>query len=347
MYLSLNCEVQAFCIKDFPLYKGAELLYNKGSVLLNVVVGGNDDTQSFFNERRVIKLKNIYLYLALLSIFLLAACTNGSDDETQMTNTNNEDIRIISLMPSNTEIIAELGMKESLAGITTADNFPETLNENLMRLDTFALDEESMMALNPTHIVSHEANHDANKNIIDRVAETTGADVLIVDDAERIDEIYGTITDIGVFIGKENQAEELNASLQLDVENIQNEYAKRDEQDKALILVSTTPDIYIAGNGTFIDDFFKTLNIGNAFEDVNGYPAITSEDLIAREPGTVISTLGTSSEELTNELNNISGLAGAPITREENQCTPNPDTVSRPGPRFTEGLAAIAECVYE
>ena len=292
-------------------------------------------------------MKNIYIYLSLFSVLLLAACNNASDDQIQMTNTNSEDIRIISLMPSNTEIIAELGMEESLAGITTADNFPEDLNENITRLDTFALDEESMMALNPTHIVSHEANHDANKNIIDRVASNTGAETLIVDDAAKINEIYGTITDIGAFIGKEEQAEELNASLQQDVENIQYEYADRDEQDKALVLVSTTPDIYIAGNNTFIDDFLKTLNIGNVFEDVNGYPAITSEDLIAREPGTVISTLGISGEELTNALNNISGLEGAPITREENQCTPNPDTVSRPGPRFTEGLAAIAECVYE
>jgi iron complex transport system substrate-binding protein len=288
-------------------------------------------------------LKNIYIYLSLFSVLLFAAC----DNETQITNTNNEDIRIISLMPSNTEIIAELGMEDSLTGITTADNFPEDLNENLTRLDTFALDEESMMALNPTHIVSHQANHDANKNIIDRVASNTGAATLIVDDAGNIDEIYSTITDIGVFIGKEEQATVLNASLQQDVENIQREYGNRERQDKALILVSTTPDIYIAGNGTFIDDFLKTLNIGNVFEDVNGYPAITSEDLIAREPETVISTLGVSNEELTNEMNNISGLEGAPITREENQCTPNPDTVSRPGPRFTEGLAAIAECVYE
>lgn len=288
-------------------------------------------------------MKNIYIYLSLISVLLFAAC----DNETQITNTNNEDIRIISLMPSNTEIIAELGMEESLAGITTADNFPEDLNKNITRLDTFALDEESMMALNPTHIVSHQANHDANKNIIDRVASNTGAATLIVDDAGNIDEIYSTITDIGVFIGKEEQATVLNASLQQDVENIQREYGNRERQDKALILVSTTPDIYIAGNGTFIDDFLKTLNIGNVFEDVNGYPAITSEDLIAREPETVISTLGVSNEELTNELNNISGLEGAPITREENQCTPNPDTVSRPGPRFTEGLAAIAECVYE
>lgn len=288
-------------------------------------------------------MKNIYIYLSLFSVLLFAAC----DNETQITNANNEDIRIISLMPSNTEIIADLGMEDSLTGITTADNFPEDLNENLTRLDTFALDEESMMALNPTHIVSHQANHDANKNIIDRVASNTGAATLIVDDAGNIDEIYSTITDIGVFIGKEEQATVLNASLQQDVENIQREYGNRERQDKALILVSTTPDIYIAGNGTFIDDFLKTLNIGNVFEDVNGYPAITSEDLIAREPETVISTLGVSNEELTNELNNISGLEGAPITREENQCTPNPDTVSRPGPRFTEGLAAIAECVYE
>lgn len=292
-------------------------------------------------------MRNIYLYLALLSILLLAACNNGSDNEKQMTNTNNEDMRIISLMPSNTEIITELGATDNLVGITTADDYPEDLKENLTRLDTFALDEEAMTALDPTHIISHASNYDANADIITRTAESTGAEVLVVDDAQEIDKIYDTITDVGTFISKEGEAEELNTLLQQEVEEIHNQYSGEKADDKVFILISTAPDIYTAGEDTFIDDFLDTLNIGNAFEDVAGYPAVTSEDVIAREPEIVLSTLGISNEELTHALDDISGLEGAAITEEENQCTPDPNLISRPGPRFTEGLTAIAECVYE
>ena len=285
------------------------------------------------------------LCILLVSIFLLTACGNENGEQVQMPD--GEEMRIISLMPSNTEIVAELGEKDSLVGITTVDDYPEDLGEDLTRLDTFALDEEAMTALNPTHIISHASGHDANEDIITRTAESTGAEVLVVDDAQGIDEIYGTITDVGSFIEREETAEELNASLQQEVEEIHNQYGGEKAEDKVLILISTAPDIYTAGEDTFIDDFLDTLNIDNAFEDVTGYPAVTSEDVIAREPEIVLSTLGISNEELTHALDEISGLAGAEITEKENQCTPDPNLISRPGPRFIEGLTAIAECVYE
>lgn len=290
-------------------------------------------------------MKTAYIYISLLTIVLLAAC--GAETNDQAAVTEDEEMRIISLMPSNTEIISELGAKENLTAVTVSDNYPEDLSEDLTRLDSLALDEEAMMALEPSHIVSHASGHDANKDIIDRVASSTGAEVLVVDDAQKIEEIYSTITNIGEFIGKADEAERLNTELQETVGSIQAEYETKAAKGDALLLISTAPDIYIAGNDTFMDDFLHTLNINNTFDDLNGFPAITSEDLISRAPNTVISSLGISNDELTNELNNIAGLQGAPITSEENQCTPNPDIISRPGPRFTEGLAAIAACVYE
>lgn len=290
-------------------------------------------------------MKQLHTYLILLSVLLLAAC--ASNGGTSVETSKESDMRIISLMPSNTEILIELGLEAQLVAVTTVDDYPENLNEDLTRLDTFALDEESMMVLNPTHIVSHASGHDANQGIINRVAASTGADILIVEDAQNIDAIYDTITDVGQFIGEADKAENLNASLQEETEEIQSHYSTQAVEDKALILISTTPDIYIAGNNTFINDFLNTLNIENVFSDVKGYPAITAEDLIARDPGKVISTIGIDNESLTAELENVSGLGDAMITQKENQCTPDPNLISRPGPRFTDGLTAIAECIYE
>src|SRR5699024_12778381 len=97
------------------------------------------------------------------------------------------------------------------------------------------------------------------------------------------------------------------------------------------------PDIYTAGEDTFIDDFLDTLNIDNAFEDVTGYPAVTSEDVIAREPEIVLSTLGISNEELTHALDEISGLEGEAITEKEKLCTQDLHMISCTGPCCIEG----------
>lgn len=281
------------------------------------------------------------LLLSLLTV-ILSACSDESDSQTTDSNMN-----IISLMPSNTEIVAEIGSKDELVGITTVDTYPEDLSEDLTRLDSFDLDEEAMMALEPTHIISHASNHDMNQDIIDRVALNTGAEVLVVDDAQSIDAIFETINSVGDFIDKISEAESLNSELKEELSLIEEEYSGQQSDDSVLLLVSTTPDIYVAADNTFIDDFLETLEIENAFDDVEGYPAITSEEIIAREPTKVISTSGQDAETLANEISSISGLSNSEIADENNQCVPNPDTISRPGPRFIDGLEEIAQCIYE
>src|SRR5699024_12769358 len=163
-------------------------------------------------------MKTAYIYISLLTIVLLAAC--GAETNDQAAVTEDEEMLIISLMPSNTEIISELGAKENLTAVTVSDNYPEDLSEDLTRLDSFALNEEAMMALEPSHIVSHASGHDANKDIIDRVASSTGAEVLVVDDAQKIEEMYSTITNIGESICKADKEERMNTELQGTESNI-------------------------------------------------------------------------------------------------------------------------------
>ena len=297
--------------------------------------------------KEMVIIDRIHAHTKLLLLTLITIVMTACSNESTVDQSSNDDMNIISLIPSNTEIIAALSSTDDLVGITTVDTYPEDLPEDLTRLDTFDLDEEAMMALEPTHIISHASNHDANKDIIDRVADSTGAEVLIVDDAQSIDAIYDTITQVGAFIDKPSEAENLNTELQQALTDLKAAYEDQQTDDSVLLLVSVIPDIYVAGDNTFIDDFLETLEVENAFDDVEGYPSVTAEELIAREPTKVISTSGQDNDTLAEEISSISGLNTTEIADERNQCIPNPDTISRPGPRFVEGLEEVAQCIYE
>lgn len=286
---------------------------------------------------------NTYVMLLVLSILLLSSCSN----EEKQVEHSSDDKRIISLMPSNTEIISALGEEGSLVGVTTVDNYPESLSDDLTRLDSFELDEEAMLALNPSHIVIHESNQAAISHVVNRVAESTNADVLVVDDATNIEEIYETIDQIGQFLDREQEAKEVNEKLQNQVTEVIREYEDETIDGDVLLLVSTNPDIYVAGADTFIDDVLTSLNVRNAFSDVEGYPTVTSEELVKRDISKVVSISGEAPEVLSESLSNIAGLEDSAITNEKNQCVPDADVISRPGPRISEGLKEIAECVYE
>lgn len=260
---------------------------------------------------------NTYVMLLVLSILLLSSCSN----EEKQVEHSSDDKRIISLMPSNTEIISTLGEEDSLVGVTTVDNYPESLSDDLTRLDSFELDEEAMLALNPSHIVIHESNQAAISHVVNRVAESTNADVLVVDDATNIEEIYETIDQIGQFLDREQEAKEVNEKLQNQVTEVIREYEDETIDGDVLLLVSTNPDIYVAGADTFIDDVLTSLNVRNAFSDVEGYPTVTSEELVKRDISKVVSISGEAPEVLSESLSNIAGLEDSAISNEKiNAC---------------------------
>ena len=102
-------------------------------------------------------MKKVYglLFSLLLAIGILVGCGTGGETKTQDTNqetrteqtektgfpvtvkdSSDEDVviekkpeRIVSLMPSNTEIAYELGLGDEIVGVTDNDTYPEAVNE--------------------------------------------------------------------------------------------------------------------------------------------------------------------------------------------------------------------------
>ena len=282
------------------------------------------------------RMKGILMIAALL---LMAACSPAEEGE---------GTRIVSLMPSNTEIIAELGLEDGLVGVTTEDDYPESVADDgdLSRLDTFELDEEQLIGLDPTHIIAHEASAGMHRELLDRVAETTGAEVLTVEEARDIEGIYESIRQIGSFFSVEEDAEDVISGIARDLGDLKGQYSA-EETRRAFIHISDQPEIYTAGGGTFMDDALSWINVGNAFDDMEGYPAVSAEDIVERNPDVLVSVMGLDDEALGRSVSDTPGLQDMAISDPGNQCNIDPDLLTRPGPRIAEGLRQTAECVYE
>ncbi|HIW13372.1 MAG TPA: ABC transporter substrate-binding protein [Candidatus Salinicoccus stercoripullorum] len=282
------------------------------------------------------RMKGILMFAAVL---LMAACSPSEEGGGP---------RIVSLMPSNTEIISELGFEDELVGVTTEDDYPESVadDEELLRMDTFELDEEQLIGLEPTHIVAHESSDGMHREMLDRVAETTGAEVLTVEEARDIDEIYESIRQIGAFFSAEEDAEDVISGIARELGDLKGQYSDEDTRS-AFIHISDQPEIYTAGSGTFIDDALAWIDVGNAFDDMEGYPAVSAEDIVERDPDILVSVMGLSDEALSQSVSDTPGLQDMAVSDPENQCNINPDLLTRPGPRIAEGLGQTAECVYE
>ena len=93
--------------------------------------------------------------------------------------------RIVSLMPSNTELLFALGAGKQVVGVTDQDDYPEEV-KNLPKVSAFQINAEQVVALKPDLVVASSGNE---KEVLDQLKKM-GIPVLVAD-PQSTKEIYG------------------------------------------------------------------------------------------------------------------------------------------------------------
>lgn len=85
------------------------------------------------------------IYLIFVAMIILSGCQSGQsnhDNDTKQESTDKKEYkRIVSLIPSNTEILYGLGLGNRVVGVSTVDDYPKDV-KNKKQFDAFKLDTE-------------------------------------------------------------------------------------------------------------------------------------------------------------------------------------------------------------
>lgn len=273
--------------------------------------------------------------LIILGGFVLSA-TAYADEK--------EDMRIVSLTPSNTEILYELELLDYVVGVTTVDTYPEELEAmDIVRFDSMNLDVEELLRLKPTHILTHEINISTSEDILEQVSNTIDVEILVVEDSKEMDDIADSILEIGEFLEVGDAAEEMAEEFLEQVDA----FASEDElNEEVMVFVSLQPEIYTVGDETFISAALEVLGLENSFDDTEGYPSVSKEDILVKNPDFAINITGMDEEEFEAAILDLN-LSSLSINEASQQCLVDPDLLSRPGVRVVEGLEAVRSCIDE
>lgn len=252
--------------------------------------------------------------------------------------------RIVSLIPSNTEILAALGLEDEVVGITTVDTYPEGLvgDPEVEKLDAFEFDIEQLMALEPTHILSHESSYAVHGGVLEDVAAATGAEVIFLEEAETVDEIPGTMMEIGEFLDAGHAARDAATAFE---EDLSGAVSETPDRPSVFLQVSSAPEIYTTGRGTFLHDVLEKSGAENIFEDLDGFVSVSYEEILDRNPDYIVSVSGADAEQLSKEVGNFRGIDNLSIKSADRQCALDPDLLTRPGPRIIQGMTELSECL--
>jgi iron complex transport system substrate-binding protein len=302
------------------------------------------------------KLKGLFFIFSLL--FVLTACNdennavknNDTEDQTTVEAVTVKDAlgkeitlkeapeRIISLIPSNTEILFALGLGEKVVGVNDTDNYPPEV-ESIQKIGGMEYNLEMIISLQPDLVLAHEAGM---YGLGDGVAqlEAAGIPVFVVKNAVSFKETYETIEQIGLLTDRQAEAKKVNENIQAKLSELQQK-VKGVEPKTVFVVVGAQPEIYAVGKGTYMDEMLNALGIQNAVTEPD-WPVYSAEDFVASDADIILTTYEPDIEAIkANPL-----FATMKAVKSDQLLLVDGDTTSRQGPRLAEGVEKIAKAVY-
>jgi iron complex transport system substrate-binding protein len=243
--------------------------------------------------------------------------------------------RIVSLAPSNTEILFALGLGDKVVGVTDwCDYPPEALErEKVGAYDTPNI--EKIAALNPDLIL---AAHGLPLEIIDAL-EDRALTVFGIKTTD-LDDLLNDIRTVGKISGEEAAANVLTSEMADRIQAVVDKTKELEQRPRVFYVVWHDP-LFTVGSETFIHELIEKAGGVNIFADVTGYPVVSIEDVLARNPEVIITSLW-SFEWARNE-----NLLEDTDARQNGRVYQVDDNlVQRPAPRIVNGLEWFAYFIH-
>ncbi|MEY8595278.1 ABC transporter substrate-binding protein [Staphylococcus hominis] len=305
-------------------------------------------------------MNNKKLWIILFTLVLvLAACGQNQSSEKghhsthsteQETMDHNDNIhtyhRIISLIPSNTEILYRLGLGKNIIGVSTVDDYPKNVKKGKQQFDAMNLNKEALLKAKPDLILAHESQKSSAKKTLDSLADS-GVKVVYVKDAQSLNQVYDSFEQVGKVTHHEKEAKQLVKETKDNVQKVIESIPAHHKKQSVFIEVSSKPEIYTAGKETFFNDMIEKLDTKNVFSNVSGWKAVDKESIIRKNPDILISTEGISKEEYYEVIKERDGFSEVNAVKNERVETVNGDEISRPGPRIDEGMKELRDAIYK
>ena len=192
----------------------------------------------------------------------------------------NKPTRIISLVPSQTELLYDLGLRDEVIGITKFCIHPDEWFRRKQRVGgTKNLKIDLIKSLNPDLILANK-----EENLKEEIEILQNDFNVYVSDISTINEALQMIEDIGTLVHCQQKSIEIVNGIKAEMMT-QSRLEKKDKID-ALYLIWQNPYM-VAGNDTFIHDMMLDAGFNNLVKQ-NRYPMMTLEEIKSINPTVIM-----------------------------------------------------------
>ncbi len=250
--------------------------------------------------------------------------------------------RIISLSPTNTEILFAIGAGDRVIGATDYCNYPAEAEEIPRVGGVSTVSIENVVASEPDLVFGCALN---SKETVERLTELNVAVVSL--NPENIQEIHDDIMLVGRLTGKEENATALVTDMAQRLEAIK---ARTVDVKRPKVAHITWHDpLWVAGGGTVQDELIELAGGDNVFSDKKEWDTASLEEFIDRNPDVIIVSVGhgVAGMQPYDYILQEERLKVVNAVKNGRVYTIDADIASRAGPRIVNATEIVYECLSE
>ncbi len=253
--------------------------------------------------------------------------------------------RIVSLAPSNTEILFALGLGDSIIGVTDYCDYPDAAKTKTRVASYLNPDLEKLISLQPDLIVAESIQEKTVLPALERLGMT-----VFVTEALTIDSIVNDIFVLGKITGKTGAASRVLDKMNLKINSVVSKTQNLSSaQQPKVLYVNWHDPIWTMGRNTYINDVIRKAGGTNIYEaDFEKSRAVSLESVLTKNPQVIfVSGMGTTGDVVYKGIKDEVRLytVDAMLNNRIYKIS-DANLIERPGPRIADGLIEVSTMIH-
>ena len=256
---------------------------------------------------------------------------------------------IISMAPSTTRFLIDLGLADKIVAVdTNSYAYIEMLPVGVKQFDMMAPDNEALVALKPDIIFTSGMSSYGGDDVF-KPAREAGICVADIPSPATMEDIADDLKFIGDAVGEPEKAAELIDEYTSKLEEIKLTGALVSSRKKILFMISLPtadyPTLYTFGKGTYLDDMITGIGAENLTGDLEGWVGISEEEAVAMNPDVIVTNVNYI-PDVENAILTTTGWENVNAIKSGEVYYIDADTSNQPNNHTVEAMLELAKKVY-
>jgi len=252
---------------------------------------------------------------------------------------------VVSIGPSNTEILVALGLSDKIVATDSySEGIPE-ISPGIAYLDMLFPDGEQIISLGPDVIfvtgMGKETTGDSPLSLIG----ATGICVLFIPSSSSIEGIKEDIRFIAAVMGEQAKGESIVSEMEGAIDAVMAVGRTVTEKKSVYFEISAAPWMYSFGTGVFLNEMIEMLGATNIFADQEEWLAVADEVILAADPDVILTSVDYIDDPV-GEIMARPGWGGITAVREGAVHRIDTNASNRPSHNIVKALLEMARAVY-